>query len=174
MSVQPYTVDDAADDIAQMRGELTAKEEQQTVSTINVGAVTIDASSGPLGTGDVTGPETGWTTIGSMASGWSKTSGIFSYRMFPGGLVAIKCQNIVPDGTNVADGTTIVTTANGLPAAYRPANVQRLVGWGDAGKSNGSFFESCGFQFQTDGSVQCFGFSTAARRADVYGFIYTS
>jgi hypothetical protein len=99
-----------------------------------------------------------------MENTWS-IGGYAKYRMTAQGDLQVAWQDLTP-GT-VADGT-LIWAASSLPAAYRPATNHRVVCWTDGLKVNGATFEAAGFQLNTDGSVACYGFGTAATRGDLF------
>jgi hypothetical protein len=112
-----------------------------------------------------------WHDTGAMASGWSKT-GYFKYTLLPNGWVGVAAK-LTPDGTatNKPDGSTILSAANGLPSAYRPATNKLVAAYVDIQRldsvhttnSNG-----IGLSFITDGSVQCFGIAATATSCIVH------
>lgn len=118
--------------------------------------------------------DSSWTDTGGMTGTWSKASGYFKYKFIGKGIVMVAAQNLIP-GT-VADGTTILTAANGLAAAYRPAGPKQLPCTSNFIKTapvgSGSF-EGSWFEFEAGGSVQCFGFGTAATFANCFGIFTT-
>ena len=90
--------------------------------------------------------------------------------MLPSGWLGIAFKDLVP-GTDT-DGTVIFSAANGLPAAYRPANNHRVVCLHEhAPRQSGAAFEMAALEFETDGSIQCFGIAAAATRLDLYAAI---
>lgn len=103
-----------------------------------------------------------WHPITTMKTGWT-ISGVFEYKAVGiAGLVIVKIRNIAPLTTD-ADGTVIVTAANGLPSAYRPADNTRAPLYSNAGGGT----EQPAFEFETDGSIQIFGTgSTTISRLD--------
>lgn len=112
-----------------------------------------------------------WHNTGAMTASWGKGTGFFKYKLLPGdGMVMVAAQGLVP-GT-VADGTTILTAANGLPAGYRPSTNKPVVADTNYLKTapvgTGSF-ENARLNFNSDGSVQCSGFGTAATFCNCYG-----
>jgi hypothetical protein len=111
-----------------------------------------------------------WHNIVTFANGWTKGTGQFKFKLLATGFVAINAQGLVP-GT-VADGTIIVAAANGPPALYQPATPKPLVADTNALKVSpvsSTTFENARLQFQTDGSITCSGFSTAATFANCIG-----
>jgi hypothetical protein len=112
-----------------------------------------------------------WHDTGAMASGWSKT-GYFKYTLLPNGMIAVACL-LTPDGTatNKPDGSTILSAANGLPAAYRPSSNKLVAAWCNALRTGavGTATESAGLSFITDGSVQCYGVAAAATSFALHG-----
>jgi hypothetical protein len=112
-----------------------------------------------------------WHDTAGMANGWGKGTGYFKYTLIVPGLVGVAWDGLTL-GT-VADGTTILSAANGLPSGYRPAVGRKLCSTTDVIKVNGAAFEMASFEFESGGSVQCFGFGTAATYASGTGFYAT-
>ena len=163
MPAEDATLEEAHDLIAQVRGELTQKEEQQEITTLIVDGQ-LTATGGTVTAPTLITTDT-WTDTGAMATGWSKT-GYFKYSLLNNGWVGVAAK-LTPDGTatNKPDGSTILSAANGLPAAYRPVtnklvaayvDIQRL----DAVHTTNS--NGIALSFITDGSVQCFGVAATA------------
>ena len=154
MATESYSLEQAEDDIAQVRGELSQKEENLTITgqlTATCGTVSVPT----LITTDT------WTDTGTMATGWSKT-GYFKYTLLNNGWVGVAAK-LTSDGTNNGDGTTILVAANGLPSAYRPATNKLMPAYCNSQKiAAGSNNESAGLSFITDGSVQCFGIAATS------------
>jgi hypothetical protein len=109
-------------------------------------------------------PET-WHNLGAPIAGWT-VNGRARYKMLAdSGLVLIELQNIALPGAPPADGTTIWTTANGLPAAYRPALAS---GRNPAYYNGGAGGEHPAWQFATDGSINVYGVGgTTVARMDL-------
>ena len=108
-----------------------------------------------------------WHSFGSMVAGWSNSVG--RYRLLPDGCVAVQFQNIGVPATKPADFTTIITAANGLPAAYQPSIICRYASYWNPGGGS----ESAGLVFNTDGSIQVFGVaSTTITRMDLHCIIF--
>jgi hypothetical protein len=105
-----------------------------------------------------------WTlVIGLFQNSWS---GTFNYRLIAANLLAV-AFSLTP-GT-VTDTTPVLT---GLPA---PASNKHLSVTTDALKVSpvsGTSFESPRLRFNSDGSVWCFGISTASTFVDGGGFIF--
>ena len=115
--------------------------------------------------GDNTGGAETWHDLTTMSNGWS-IGGHAAYTMLADGWVGIAFKDLVP-GTDT-DGTVIFSAANGLPAAYAPANNHRVVAYTNTLRVSGAAFEMGALEFETDGSIQCFGIAAAATRLDLY------
>ena len=119
-------------------------------------------------------PDAGWTDTGSMNSGWGKGSGFFRYKKILPSVVAIAVKGLTV-GT-VADATTILTNANGLPSGYQPAGAQQLVASTNSLKTspvNASFLEPCWLEFEPGGGAECFGVQSSATFLNCFGLIFT-
>jgi hypothetical protein len=158
-----YTLDQAEEDIADLRGDSSTKEEFQEITTLIVdGQLTATGGTAAAPTLITTDS---WNDTGAMASGWSKT-GYFKYTLLANGWVGVAAK-LTPDGTatNKPDGSTILSAANGLPAAYRPATNKMVAAYVDIQRLDSvltSNSNGIGLSFITDGSVQCYGVAAAA------------
>lgn len=117
----------------------------------------------------VSGAEETWHNLTSFAAGWS-VGGFAKYRMLPSNAVRLAFQDLVPDGTatNKPDNSTILSIANGLPPAYRPATNHRIACYCDVLRSNPTNEEAAALQFNSDGSIACFGIAASSSRVDLY------
>lgn len=116
----------------------------------------------------------GWIDTGSMTGGWGKGSGFFRYKYLTQGVTAIAAKALTL-GT-VADGTTILTNANGLPAGVAPGSAQQLLASTNSLKGSpvtSGGFEPAWLEFEPAGSVQCFGCVLAATFLNCFGLIFT-
>lgn len=118
-------------------------------------------------------PDASWTSVGTMTGGWSKASGFFMYRRLMPGVVAIAAKDLQCTGATVANGTTILAVAQGLPGSYQPSTNKVLVAYCDVLKVSGIGYEAAALKFVNDGSVQCLGVSTGATILSCYGLLYT-
>lgn len=105
-----YTLSQAEEDLANTQGAVDLMNEYQAI-----GGLTIDGQAGPLGTGQISGPDTGWHNA-SLVNGWT---GTLSYRITAQGDLQIHADLVTGTTTN---GTTICT----FPTAYRPAAKARI------------------------------------------------
>jgi hypothetical protein len=126
------------------------------ISTPNIVAVVPGNTAGLVET---------WHDLTTMSNGWS-IGGHAAYTMLPDGWLGIAFKDLVP-GTDT-DATVIFSSANGLPAAYRPANTHRVVAYTNTLRVSGAAFEMGALEFETDGSIQCFGIAAAATRLDLF------
>jgi hypothetical protein len=106
-----------------------------------------------------------WHDLATPSNGWT-IGGHAAYTLLPDGWLGIAFKDLVP-GTDT-DGTTVFSSANGLPAAYRPANSHRIVAYTNTLRVSGASFEMGALEFETDGSIQCFGIAAAATRLDLF------
>jgi len=118
--------------------------------------------------GDNTGGAETWHDLTTMSAGWA-IGGHAAYTMLPNGWLGVAFKDLTP-GTDT-DGTVIFSAANGLPAAYRPANNHRVACYTNILRAGGSTAEAAALEFETDGSIQCFGVAAAATRLDLYAAI---
>ena len=118
--------------------------------------------------GDNTGGAETWHDLTTMSNGWS-IGGHAAYTMLPSGWLGVAFKDLVP-GTDT-DGTVIFSAANGLPAAYAPANNHRVACYTQQQRVSGATVETAALEFETDGSIQCFGVAGASTRLDLYAAI---
>jgi hypothetical protein len=99
-----------------------------------------------------------WHNLGSMSNGWTN---VYARYMSTGvaGLVMVQLGGLAP-GSTKTDGTAIWSSANGFPSAYRVSVAWRTPVYFQAFSAAGG--EMPAFEFETDGSVQCFGFGGTA------------
>jgi hypothetical protein len=102
-----------------------------------------------------------WHNITTVSGMTINGGGHIAYTKKPDNTVAVEVLNVTTNST--ADGSTIVTAGNGLPAAYRPLNEKRRTLLYANAKSTVGSYPDAGFAFQTDGSIQCYGFPAATR-----------
>jgi hypothetical protein len=104
-----------------------------------------------------------WQSFGSLAiGGWTVSSAKYK-QLADSGLVAVRIQNLAPS-THPADGTTIWSSGNGLPAAYRPAITTRIACY-----SQNAGSETPALSFETDGSITVYGLGgTTSTRMDLH------
>lgn len=106
-------------------------------------------------------------TMPAMTNGWG-IGGHAKYLLDPLGNLVVSFKDLTVG--SVADGTTI-WAAGSLPAAYAPPNNRRVVCFNDGIKTVGGNLEAPALEFETDGSVQCYGFAAGATRADLFATI---
>jgi hypothetical protein len=110
------------------------------------------------------------TESGSLSNSWTKNGGdgYFKYQRI-GRLCFIFVRNLYPATT--ADGTVVLSAANGLPSSCRPAKTVSLevntnalkAGPGTPGVMTASL------HFEADGSVTCWGIQMQATYVDCFG-----
>jgi hypothetical protein len=118
------------------------------------------------------GASTAWHQLSGFAAGFS-VGGECRYRLTIENELEVHFRNLVHDGVTAdPDGTIVLSSANGIPAAFRPPSARRfsvycnqirVIATGPPTTSSGAALE-----IETDGSIQCFGFAQAATRIDGY------
>lgn len=103
----------------------------------------------------------------AMINGWN-IGGHATYLLDPIGNLVVSWKDLQTG--SIADGTQ-VWGPGALPVGFRPANNRRIVCYSDGIKSVGSNLEMSALELQPDGSVQCYGFSAGATRADLFDSI---
>ena len=165
MAVDTYTLEQAEEDIAQLRGDVSQKEENLTIT----GQLT--ATGGTAGSPSLITTDT-WHDTGALQSSWGKGSGYFKYQLLANGMVAVAAKDLNCSGATVTDGTTILSAANGLPTGYQPAANHTVPAYADVTRvASGSNNESAALKFVSDGSVQCLGIAAAATLVSCYAII---
>lgn len=101
-----------------------------------------------------------WQDTAGLANGWGKGTGFWKFVHILPRLVMFHVEGITT-GT-VADGTTILTSANGFPAGYRPPAAHTFAVFTDNIKTGTATYEMAMIAVQTDGSVTIRGFNTSA------------
>lgn len=112
-----------------------------------------------------------WHSIagGSFQNSWGlHGSGHFKYRRSLENELIIDATNLNPG--NTADGTVILNPG-ALPSGWQVTTAKRVVCWNDAIKTVSGNLEPPALEFETDGSVQCFGNASATTRFDLYARI---
>jgi hypothetical protein len=106
----------------------------------------------------LTGAQTDWIAFGSFLNGWGPVT-TAQYRLALGGIVHVQMQSLTVGTT--ANSTTILSSANGLPAGFRPGMViYKNVRCDVAGT------QTPAFRIDTDGHFECFGIGPSATRCD--------
>jgi len=108
-----------------------------------------------------------WHPMGGMSSGWT-VGGHASYKLLPTGWLGVAFKDLVP-GT-ATDGT-VIWAAGSLPSGYQVGNNHRVVAYTNQIRVSGGSFEMAALEFETDGSIQCFGVAGASPRLDLYAAI---
>lgn len=118
------------------------------------------------------GASTTFHTLSGFNTGWS-VGGECEYRLTVENEVEIRFRNLVHDGVTAnPDGTVILSSANGLPSAFRPSSARRAAAYCNqirviaTGPPTTSSMAA--LEFETDGSIQCYGMAQAATRVDCY------
>jgi hypothetical protein len=162
VAVDAYTLEQAEEDIAELRGDASQKEENLTI-TGQLTATGGTAAGPTLITTDT------WHDTGAMKSSWGKGTGYFKYKLLADGNVQIAAKGLTT-GT-VVDFTEILSAANGLPAGYQPTTSKHFPCYTDNIKAGSATFEVAALLFAADGSVQCLGFNTSATVAHCYAIM---
>ena len=111
----------------------------------------------------VTQAPAAFSNMPGMANGWG-IGGHAQYRLNNGDLqVSFKDLTVgsASDGTNIWN-------AGALPTGFQVSNTHRVVCYSDAIKTVSGNLETPALEFQTDGSIQCYGIALAASRVDLY------
>ena len=166
MAIELYTLEQAEDEISELRGLVDRMGEvlgaSGVIITIQGTLAAVDPVNG--------GPET-LHSLSGFATGFS-VGGSVQYEMLPfGNYVSFVARNIAYNGTGTStDGATILTVANGLPAAYRPSTAKRLAATANLLRQpSAGVFESCAVEIEPDGSLQIYGLANGATRIDCHG-----
>lgn len=112
-------------------------------------------------------PDLSVQSMPAMVNGWG-IGGHATYRLTVDGSLQVSFKDLTIG--SVADGTLIWNTG-ALPAAYRVQNNHRVVAYSDGVKSVGGNLESPALEFETDGSIQCYGIASGATRLDLFATI---
>lgn len=102
-----------------------------------------------------------WQTLGAMANGWTFGGGSHKYRLLADNTVDVIMQNMLPGTT--ANGTQILTAANGLQVGWRPPQVI----WKNV-RADAMAGQTPAIQVNSDGSMYCWGCAVGATRWDAY------
>lgn len=103
----------------------------------------------------------------AMINGWS-VGGHATFLLDPIGNLVVSWKQLFVG--QVADGTP-VWDVGAIPVGFRPPNNRRVVCYSDGIKTVGGAQEMSALEIQADGSVQCYGFSVGATRADLFASI---
>lgn len=106
-------------------------------------------------------------TMPSMTHGWN-IGGHATYVADPIGNLVVSFKDLQV-GTS-ADTTTI-WAAGSLPAAYRLPDQRRIVVYCDLHSLTGANANGAALQFETDGSITCYGIASGATRVDLFASI---
>lgn len=105
--------------------------------------------------------------LASFSAGYA-VGGSATYRLTAEGKLEINFRNLTHDGVTAnADGTVILTSANGLPVIYRPVSARRFPVWTNITRAN----EMAAVEIETDGSMQCYGHAVTNTRVDAYAVL---
>jgi hypothetical protein len=106
-----------------------------------------------------------WHDMPAMANSWA-IGGHAQYRLDPLGNLQVSFKDLVPPAGPV-DGQTI-WAAGSLPSSYQVANSHRVAAYTAIQRASGATSESAALEFETDGSIQCFGIAAASPRVDLF------
>lgn len=138
-----YTLEQAEEDIADLRGQVTTLEEH-----IECGGMTIDGLSGALGSGLITGPDP-WHTLGAL-TGYTVLIG--RYKLSAVDNMMIVDVEVTGGGSN----SNTVSFANTLPNVYQPL-IGRHYGLGMTGTVESLSNQWPRLSVGATGSVQVLG-----------------
>jgi hypothetical protein len=99
-----------------------------------------------------------WANFGSFQNGWGPVT-TARYRRTIGGIVQVQIQNLTPGTTT--NGTSIITSGNGLPAGFRPG----IVIW-ETVRTDALASQAPSLRIDTDGHIECNGIAAGATRVD--------
>ena len=115
MPTAPYTLEQAEEDIANLRGQATVLSEYAEIATLVVAGVVVAQQPGTA-----TEPQTqeSWHLFSPLSNSWSiPTNGYAKYRITPQNELQISAWILSP-GSGTVNAVTIAT----FPSAYRPAS----------------------------------------------------
>jgi hypothetical protein len=104
--------------------------------------------------------QTDWANFGSFLNGWGPAT-LARYRIDLAGNVHVQFEVLSPGTTT--NGTTILSSANGLPAGFRIGNFTYMPVRSDALAA-----QAPAIYVGSDGHMECFGIAAAATRVDCY------
>jgi hypothetical protein len=105
-----------------------------------------------------------WSNMPGMANSWG-IGGHAQYRLTVNGDLQVSFKDLTVG--SASDGTNI-WNAGALPSGFQVLNSHRVACYSDAIKTVSGNLETPALEFESDGSVQCYGFALAATRADLY------
>lgn len=100
--------------------------------------------------------QTDWADTGAMSAGWAK-AGFLRYRRDRAGNTHVQGQNLTVGTT--ANGTTILSSANGLPAGFRIGSFAYF----PIRQDNVPTGNVPAVYVGSDGHLECFGVGSATR-----------
>lgn len=110
---------------------------------------------------DLVQAQTDWADFGSYTASWSKSTGVYRYRKDLAGNVHVQMAVLLVGTTT--NGTTILSSANGLPAGFRIGNFAYF-----PVRTDQTAAQSAAFYCGSDGHFECFGIGATATRCDCY------
>jgi hypothetical protein len=116
-----------------------------------------------------------WQDTGGLQNGWGKGTGFFKFVHILPRLVLWHAEGLTCSGATVADGTVILSSANGFTTGYRPPAAHTFPAYTDdlkVGTHSGPA-EAAQLAVQTDGSVQVRGVGTSATTLSSWGIFPT-
>jgi hypothetical protein len=105
---------------------------------------------------DLLDAQTDWIDTGAMSNSWAKV-GFLRYRRDLAGNTHLQAQNITVGTT--ANGTTILSSANGLPPGFRIGNFAYFA----IRQDNVPTGNVPAVYVGTDGHLECYGVGSATR-----------
>lgn len=161
--------------IQKLSGVFAPPQIQVTDFTVNSGNTGTDVTATGVLTTLVTtydpvalnGTVEAWHSMPSIGAGWS-VGGHASYTLMPDGWLGVAFKDLVP-GTDT-DGTAIWASGS-LPTPYRVSNAHRVACYTQQQRVSGATTETAALEFETDGSIQCYGIAAASTRVDLYAVV---
>lgn len=158
--MEAYTLEQAESDIATLRGQVQILTEHIATSVLTV-STSFTAPDGSVWTSTGIAGDT-WHSISTVSNMTINAGGYIQYRKtIEGDMVEMVVVNVTASST--ADGTTIVTSGNGVASGSRPLVEQRRPLAYAVAKSTVGAYPDAAFGIQTDGSIKCYGFAAADR-----------
>jgi hypothetical protein len=109
---------------------------------------------------DLVGGQTDWADFGSYSNSWAKSTGVYRYRRDLAGNTHVQ-MSVLTVGTTT-NGTTILSSANGLPAGFRIGSFAYF-----PVRQDNIASQIAAIYVGSDGHFECFGVG-AATRWDLY------
>lgn len=113
------------------------------------------------------GVTTAWHSLSGFAAGWSVGIAV-QYRFSPMTELLLDVHDLVHDGVTAnPDGTTILSSGNGLPASFVSQASMRFPAYCNTLRAPAAT-SGAALEVEPDGSIQCYGMAVAATRVDAH------